>query len=136
VSAEKNKQLVREFVDVIANGRQLSRIAEFLADDFRLPPGEAGLDRDGLGAVLEYYFKAFSDLHYSIEDLVGEGDTVLARLVMTATHDGEYDGVVGDGRRVCVEEVDIFTVRDGLIADYRIVWDELGFRRQLALPLT
>ena len=134
MSTETNKALVRRFWDEVANAHDTSKIADILADDFRLG-GDDGLNRDGLTAVLNYYFGAFSDLHYTIEDIVAEGDTVMARLVMTGTHDGEYDSQPPTGRKFQVEEVDGFIVTDGRIVSDRIVWDELGFRRQLGLPL-
>ncbi len=134
MTTEANKALVRRFCDEVANAHDTSKIAEILADDFRLG-GADGLNRDALTSVLTYYFSAFSDLRYTIEDVVAEGDTVIARLVMTGTHDGEYDGHPPTGRKFQVDEVDNFTVRNGRITGYRIVWDELGFRRQLGLPL-
>lgn len=66
---------------------------------------------------------------------MAEGDKVVARLAMTGTHEGEYDGAPGSGKTFAVDEVDIFDVVDGRISGYRIVWDELGFRCQLGLPL-
>ncbi len=134
MSIDSNKALVRRFVDV-ANAHDVSAVDDILAEEFRLPPGDAGLDRSGLKAVLQYYFTAFPDLHYRVEDLVGEGDTVVARVRMSGTHEGDYDGQSGTGRHFEVEEVDIFNISNDRIVSYRIVWDELGFRRQLGLPL-
>ncbi len=136
-STEANKALVLRFVEEVANGRNLDVMDELLSDDFALPPDTDGaLDREGLKAVLRYYFRAFPDLHYAVEDLIAEGDTVVTRLTITGTQEGEYDGQPPSGRRVEVDEVDLFEVRDGRIRGYRIVWDELGFRRQLGLPLS
>ena len=132
---EANANVVRRFVEEVANGRNTSVADELLSEDFCLPTGGPGLDRAGLVAVLEYYFAAFPDLHYELEDLVASGDKVVARALMTGTHEGMYDGVPGSGKPFAVEEVDIFDVVDGRIRGYRIVWDELGFRRQLGLPL-
>jgi steroid delta-isomerase-like uncharacterized protein len=131
---DSNRALVRRFVDVV-NAHDVSAVDEVLAEEFRLPPGDDGLDRSGLKAVLQYYFTAFPDLHYSIEDLVSEGDRVVARVRMSGTHEGDYDGQPGTGRHFDVEEVDIFNLSNDRIASYRTVWDELGFRRQLGLPL-
>ena len=135
MSNDANAAVVRRFIEEVANGRNTSLVSELLAEDFRLPPGPDGLDRNSLVSVLEYYFAAFPDLHYSIEDLVADGDKVVARLAMTGTHEGEYDGAAGSGKSFAVDEVDVFEVVDGRIGGYRIVWDELGFRRQLGLPL-
>ena len=135
MSAEANKAVVRRFVEA-GNNRDLSVAGELLTDDFRLPVGgDEAMDWGGFAAVLEYYFKAFDDLHYSIEDLVADGGKVVCRLRMTGTHTGDYDGHAGTGRTFAVDEVDIHTMVDGRIASYIIVWDELGFRRQLGLPL-
>ena len=136
MSSDMNEAVVRRFIEEVANGRNTSVVEELLAEDFRLPPGSEGLDRGGLVAVLEYYFAAFPDLHYSIEDVVAAGDKVVVRVAMTGTHEGDYEGVAGSGKPFAVEEVDIFDLVDGRIAGYRIVWDELGFRRQLGLQLT
>ena len=132
---EKSAVVVRRFLDEVANGRDTSAVLDLLTEDFRMPPGPNGLDRAGLVAVLEYYFTAFPDLHYELEDLVADGDKVVVRVTMTGTHKGDYAGAPGSGKTFAVDEVDIFDVVDGRISGYRIVWDELGFRRQLGLPL-
>ena len=132
---EKTTAVVRRFVDEVANGRNTSAVSDLLTEDFRLPPGPDGLDRASLVAVLEYWFPAFPDLHYEIEDLIADRDKVVAHVAMTGTHQGDYDGAPGSGKTFAVDEVDIFDVVDGRISGYRIVWDELGFRRQLGLPL-
>ena len=123
---EKNADVVRRFIEDVANGRDTDAVSDLLAEDFRLPPGPDGLDRPGLVAVLEYYFAAFPDLHYEIADLVSDGDKVVARVVMTGTHEGDYAGAPGTGKTFVVDEVDIFDVHDGRITGYRIVWNEWG----------
>jgi predicted ester cyclase len=68
------KAVVQRFIDDVANGRDLQRIDELLSDDFSLPIGEGHVDRDGLRAILTYYFAAFPDLHYEVKLLIGDGD--------------------------------------------------------------
>jgi predicted ester cyclase len=87
MSEEENGEVVRRFVEEVANGRNLGEMDELLSDDFALPPGtEGALDREGLKAVLQYYFSAFPDLHYTIEDMIVDGDRVVTRLTMSGTH--------------------------------------------------
>ncbi len=125
-----NKELVTRFVASV-NKRDYAAFDVLLTDDFCVPPGGPGLSRDALKGVLAYYFAAFPDLHYSIEEMISEGDTVAARVNMTGTHRGDYQGHAGTGKTFAVDEVDIFAVREGKIAGYRITWDEAGFARQL-----
>lgn len=129
-------EVVQAFIDRVANGRDFDALPALLADDFYLPVGDARMDRDGLAAILRYYFAAFPDLHYDVKGLFTDGDTVVARVLMIGTHRGaDYAGQPASGRSFVVDEVDTFRVVDGRIATYDIVWDELGFRRQLGLPL-
>lgn len=134
VSISENKELVRNFVEKILNSRELGSVDQFLAENFLCPPdGPDRLDRAGFIDVLRYYFNAFSDLNYRIADLIGDGDTVVTRLVMRGTQDGEYGGQPPSQRAFEVEEADFWTIKDGQIASLRISWDELGMRRQLNL---
>ena len=130
------KKVVQAFAEEVANGRDLRRLGDLLSDDFFFPVGDARLDRDGLASVLSYYFAAFPDLHYEVSEIIGEGDIVIAKVRMIGTHTGvDYAGHTASGRSFVVDEVDTFRVLDGRIATYDIVWDELGFRRQLGLAL-
>jgi steroid delta-isomerase-like uncharacterized protein len=129
MTTERNKDVVARFVGAV-NDRKLDLLDALLTDDFS-PPGAPGLSRDALKSVLAYYVSAFPDLHYTIEELVAEGDNIVVRLSMTGTHRGDYQGHAGTGKRFAVDEVDIMRIRDGKIAGYRIIWDEAGFARQL-----
>lgn len=40
--------------------------------------------------VLAALHRAFPDLHVAVEELIAEGDNVVARNRMTGTHEGEY----------------------------------------------
>src|SRR5688500_9774512 len=100
MDSEASGSLVVRFVEEVANRRNLAAIDELLSEDFALPPETDGaLDRDGLRAALGYYFAAFPDLHYRVEDVIAEGGRVAVRLTMSGTHQGEYDGRQGTGKR-------------------------------------
>ena len=77
--SEQNKRLVREITDVIWNGRDLDRIAEFYAPDFvgdyrpyALREGHAGVR-----AMVEEAWTAFPDYHEEVHELIAEGDRVV-----------------------------------------------------------
>src|SRR5262249_44346762 len=123
--AESAKDVVERFIDEIANRRELERMDEFLTDDFFLPVGDGRVDRDGLRAVLSYYFAAFPNLHYEVKDVIADGDRVVTKVLMTGTHQGaEYAGQPASGRSFAVSEIDLFTIVNGRISTYEIVWDE------------
>ena len=53
----------------------------------------------GVKEVFATLHEAFPDLHISIEDLIAEGDKVVARERITGTHRGYYMGLPATGKR-------------------------------------
>ena len=88
-----NKATVRSyFQQVITRGDMSAADAIFASDiQFHYPLGDlSGADavKDFLGAVRA----AFPDIHFTIADLVGEGDRIAARWILVGTHTGELPG--------------------------------------------
>jgi predicted ester cyclase len=85
---EKNKALVRRFLEAQAKGN-LNVIDEVLAPHFvdhdRLP-GQAP-DREGYKRATVEYHAAFSNVRFLVEDQVAEGEKVVTRFIVRATHD-------------------------------------------------
>jgi steroid delta-isomerase-like uncharacterized protein len=128
MTTEQNRDVITRFVAAV-NERRFDEL-DVLLTDFSIPPDGAGLSRDALKSVLAYYVSAFPDLHYSIEEIIAEGDRAAVRLTMNGTHTGEYQGHAATGKSFAVDEVDLMRIRDGRISGYRITWDEAGFRQQ------
>jgi hypothetical protein len=64
--------------------------------------------RDDLKARIREFRTAFPDLHVAIVEVVTEGELVVARIELTGTHLGEFDGIPppagmppGPGSRCC-----------------------------------
>lgn len=76
---------------------------------------------------------AIPDLHYTIEDVIAEGDTVAGRVTMSGTHHGPYMGIPPTGRSFRVAEMHFVRFRDGKGIEHRAVRDDLGMMRQLGV---
>ena len=77
---------------------------------------------------------AFPDLHFQVEEIVAEGETVVTRWTLTGTHSGApFEGQPASGAAIRVGGMSLDHIRDGMIASGFDGWDELGFRRQLGL---
>ena len=135
-----NKEVFRRFCEAVNSGdaAQVSKtIDEFVAPDALvrtpLPIGATG--QAALKEVVHRLHQAFPDLHIAIEDLIAEGDKVVGRQVVTGTHRGEYLGLQPTGKPVTYDEIFIFRLVDGRIAETWGVVDVLSQLRQLgALP--
>ena len=119
VTQETNKALVRHFLEAQAKGN-LNVIDEVLTPHFvdhdRLP-GQAP-DREGYKRVIAEYHAAFSNVRFLIEDQVAEGDKVVTRFIVRATHDlGELMGVAPTGREVTYKAMAIHRIVGGKIVE-------------------
>ncbi len=134
---EQNKALVRRLLeDDISRGNR-AVAAEIIAPDFvdhTNPPGmQHGLE--GHNAIVDLFRAAFPDQWWQIEDLIAEGDRVVARTTMTGTHRGDFFGLPATGRSVRVSGVHVMRIANGQIAEHWGNNDDLGLMRQLgAIP--
>jgi predicted ester cyclase len=60
---------------------------------------------------------AFSDVTITTDDLIAEGDQVMAVVTFTGTHTSSFLGYRETGRRVSVRQVLNLTVKDGRVAE-------------------
>ena len=134
---EENRSLVRLLLeDDISRGDSdvQERIIHPDFVDHTNPPGmQHGLA--GHRAIVDLFRAAFPDQWWQIEDLIAEGDKVVARTTMTGTHLGDFFGIAPTGTRVTLQGVHIMRIADGRIAEHWGSNDDLGLMRQLgAIP--
>jgi predicted ester cyclase len=71
----------------------------------------------------------------TIEDLIAEGDKVVARWRSHATHQGDYMGIAPSGKEVEFTGISVYRIEEGKIAESWTVEDQLGLMRQIgAIP--
>jgi predicted ester cyclase len=98
-----------------------------------MPNGATGAS--ALKEVMTVLDRAFPDLRVTIDDLVEEGDKVVARNSVTGTHLGAYLGRPPTGQPVAYSEIFIFRFAGGRIAEIWGVVDVLSQLKQLgAIP--
>ncbi len=127
MSTEENKDLVRRYQEA-HNSNKLDLLDEIVAadiithaQDLSVPPGLEGgkqIHRDTVAA--------FPDLHFQIEDLIAEGDKVVARFRATAT---EKDS----GKKATITGISIFRIAGGKIVEHWANQDDLGWYQQLGM---
>jgi steroid delta-isomerase-like uncharacterized protein len=127
-----NKDLVRQLVEHL-NEDRLDRLDDVVATDYLQDNPSVPGGREGLKALFARLRSAFPDLSISIEDLIEEGDAVVAVTRMRGTHRGDLPGVAATDRAVDVSSMDLYRVRDGKIVEHFGRFDELGMLGQLGV---
>lgn len=113
-------------------------VDELHAADF-IGHGGGGEENRGLKDLkrdLVEWFNAFPDLHFTVDDMVVEGDKVAFRYTWTGTHKGEIKGIPPTNKRVTMWEVEIDRFAGGKLAEVWARYDTLGLMQQLGLVPT
>lgn len=129
------KRLVRRWYEEIWNQGRLDVADEIFASTY-IHPGQTIAGPGGSQRVVEKYRRAFPDIEFRVEDLIAEGDRVVARLTFRGTHLGPFDDFLPTARRFEVEAIGIFQIRDGRLSEHWGVFDFYGLVRQLGFRLT
>jgi predicted SnoaL-like aldol condensation-catalyzing enzyme len=134
MSLQKNKALVRRFVEEVQCQHNLAALNEFFSPDFvdfggmTNPP-----NREGAGALLSALLDAFPDHHFIIHQQLAEGDKVMTHKTFQGTHLGPFHDIPATGKSVTFDLIDIFTVVDGKMTEHWVVSDQLRMMQQLGV---
>jgi C-1 hydroxylase len=129
--SQENRELVRRWFEALSR-HDADSVADMVTVDF-VHNSSTNQGRDGVRAELDYWFSAFPDASVSVEDLIAEGDRVVARVTSSGTHGGEFMGSPATGKRISVQEVDIFRIENDRIAEAWAAVDFFGVLTQLGL---
>jgi steroid delta-isomerase-like uncharacterized protein len=135
MSESDNKAVVRRFYDDVLNRRNADLLDELAVEDYieHDPfPGQ-GNGRADLKARVGMFFNAFNPLHFTIEDVIAEGDKVVVRWTNAGTDSGGFMGAPATGREFGIAGIDIHVVRDGKLAEHWHVVDLLKQMQQLGM---
>ena len=133
---ETNKALLRRTYEEWFNQGNLTNVDELIAPDcinHEVPPGMNNRGPESARQVVTMLRSAFPDLHFTIEELVAEGDTVVGRVTMSGTHLGPFMGMAPTGRSLQQDQVHLVRFQDGKGIEHRAVRDDLGMMQQLGV---
>jgi predicted ester cyclase len=118
------KAVVRRLIEEVINAGRLDVI-----DELYTPAMAPGARR-----WIAPFRESFPDVQMEIVELIAEDETVVGRFRCSATHLGPWRGQPPTGRRFeRVDEVYIYRVRDGRIAEAWGIEDTRSRERQLGL---
>jgi steroid delta-isomerase-like uncharacterized protein len=136
MSTETNKAQFRRIYEEMFNKGDLAIVDDLVAPDavnHEAPPGMPNRGPESARQVVMMLRTAFPDLHFTIEELVAEGDTVAGRVTMSGTHLGPFQGIPATGRSFEQAQTHFVRFREGFAIEHRAVRDDLGMMRQLGV---
>jgi predicted ester cyclase len=115
MSTEENKTIVRRFMTEILQQGDMSLIDQICAPNYvnRL----TGQGIESFKQINSLMKAAIPDYHFTIENLVAEGDQVVARFTMTGTITGSIMGSKPSGKAVSVRGLTYYRLANGKIVE-------------------
>ena len=136
MSTENNKGLIRRVYEESINQGNLALLDELISSDYvehdpNYPQPVRGAE--GLKQSFQPFRSAFPDLHFTIEDIIGEGDTVAVRQTGRGTHQGELFGIPPTGKQLTVTGMTCHKFVNGKPVENWVNADNLGMLQQLGV---
>jgi steroid delta-isomerase-like uncharacterized protein len=132
MSTEENKDIVRRYQEIY-NSNDLDALGEVVAQDLLTPKIMAGM-KPGLEGAKQVHATTLigmPDWHTRIDDLIAEGDKVVARITMTGTHTGDFWGFPASGNRVEFTGIYIVRIAEGKIVEHWGEEDGISLMQQI-----
>ena len=120
---------MRSFIAVF-NEKNVDVLDAFVSADF-VHHGFGTSTLEGYKQGLAGIFAAFPDVHYTIHDVIAEGEKATVRWTASGTQKGEVFGIPPTGKHVTWTGINIFRIVDGKIVEMWFEGNILGIYRQL-----
>jgi steroid delta-isomerase-like uncharacterized protein len=137
MSIEHNKTVVRRYFEEVCNQRNFGLADELFAPEFgsSKPGGITGPER--AIHAFQHMLVSFPDIHFTVDEMIAEGDTVVVRVTWRGTHQGEFMGIAATGRPVEVSGVELARLSGGkIVAEGWHYLDHAGLLHQLGIVIS
>ncbi len=130
---------MRRFYEEAFHQSNVTAIDEVMAPNFvNHSAAQLGLTGGNIQHVKQFVsmaLQAFPDLHYTVEELITEGDKIVARLTISGTQHGAFMGIPSTGKHATISDIEIFRITGGKAVETWVQVDFLGLLQQLgAIP--
>jgi steroid delta-isomerase-like uncharacterized protein len=134
--SEQNKTNVRRLFEEVWNKGNMQVADELIASSYTHHDNSSpdlGRGPENEKKRVALYRNAFPDIRFTIEDLLTEGETVVARWSCRGTHKGEFNGIAPTNKQFNITGVSIARFTNGKVFEGYVNWDALGLMQQLGV---
>jgi predicted ester cyclase len=129
-----NKAIITRYVDATNEG-ELDILDGLVVPDYvehdPVPGQKPGLE--GLKEAYRMFNTPFPDLKFVFDDVIGEGDLVVGRGVISGTHQGEFFGIPATGKKVHWTGTRLFRLKDNRVLEGWVNIDMMGLMQQMGV---
>ena len=129
---DDNKALVQRFYEEIINQKNLAALNQFVAPNAVNHTVPSGLPQ-APNQFISMHLNAFPDAQVTVEDLLADGDKVVARVTYHATQHGAFRSISPTGKPITVLGINIFRIENGKMVEHWGLTDRISALRQLGV---
>ena len=136
MSTEQNKSIVRRWVEGGWNKGNLALIDELYVPGYTLHDPNSPMpvtSAEAFKAYVTAYRTSFPDMHFTLDSLVAEGDTVAWHFTSRGTHLGPLGSLPPSGKAVVVTGTIVSRFENGKWAEDLANVDILGLLQQIGV---
>ena len=111
---------------------RLAALGQFVSPNAINHTVPAGLPQEP-SQFLGLHLGAFPDVTATVEDLLADGDKVIARVSYRGTHQGAFLGIPPTGKPITVMGINIFRIANGQLVEHWGLTDRISALRQLGV---
>jgi predicted ester cyclase len=137
MSTDENKAVVRRYFEEAWNQNKVAELDEYMAAQYFHHSGTVTWPHgpEANREVMQTWRTGFPDFQYQLEELIAEGDFVVARVLFTGTHTGTFrlgsHILPPSGKPMREAEILIFRIAASKIVESWATWDHLSLLLQL-----
>src|SRR5215210_689769 len=135
---EKNIKIVRRSIEALNTG-DVTKVSEFIHPNYfdrdsQSIPGRKKLrGSEAFVDIVKNLRAAFSDLHYTEQEIIASNDKVVLIMMVTGKHTGDFFGIPPKGNIFSYQAAHISRIADDKIVEHKAIRDDLRFMMQLGV---
>jgi predicted ester cyclase len=128
-----HKQLFANLIDEVFNRGNYDVADDLVAADFFNHEAPDSPGPEGFKATARWLHQVFPDYRAELHETVSDGHLVVARLMVSGTHRGDFMGIAGTGRSFSVQHIHMYRLENDKLAEHWACRDDLGQLAQLGI---
>ncbi len=113
---QKNTETVTAFIEAFWNQSDMECTDRYLSADYQELSYQS---KEGLKQFAGKILEAFPDKHYTVKEIIAQGEKVLVRMEVKGTHKGMFFGNAPTGNRIDVTLYRQYRLVDDKIVEHR-----------------
>ena len=129
---EENKACIRIIAEEVFNKGNLAVVDEHIAANWvYLGPAGDYKGTEGFKQMVSGMRTIFPDIHFTVDDMIGEGNKLAVRYTWTGTFKGKFGDIEPTGKQVKVSFAYFYRFEDGKEAEVMGFGDTLSLYQQM-----